>query len=448
MPARSWPFFALKKRFKKVPKMLALRKASLGLSLMAFLLTGTAYLLPGTPYTRLPLLLCAIFLSFGVGALPRLAGFQYTLWILTAVVAGLSYPEVCLGGSLVDMRNSWLILFVVQGVMFGMGTQMRISDFVGIFRRPKGVLIGLLCQFSIMPVVGFILAKTFKFPPEIGAGIILIGSCSSGLASNVMTYLAKANLALSVTVTACATLMAPLMTPLLMKAFAGTMVAINFWSMMMTITKIVIFPIGAALLHDHLRNTTSWIRFLWWKLGFVSLVWLAFMGFAGWDLLQTFSISPILIQTCVLLNFAAGAVCVGIAYDLIASKAESVRRLMPYFSMFGIIYFTTVTTAAGRDSLLTVGLLLLLVAILHNSAGYGLGYLFSRLLGLDPQSARAMALEVGLQNGGMASGLAGSMGMLGSLGLASAVFSPWMNISGSILANYWKANPPKNKTIT
>jgi BASS family bile acid:Na+ symporter len=190
------------------------------------------------------------------------------------------------------------------------------------------------------------------------------------------------------------------------------------------------------------------VRFLWWKAGIVGLIWLAFMGFGGWNLLETLGAGPILTQACVLLNFTAGAICLGIVYDVLVSKAESVRNLMPYFSMFGIIYFTTVTTAAGHDSLLTVGLLLLLVAILHNSAGYGLGYLFSRLLGLDPQSARAMALEVGLQNGGMASGLAGSMGMLGSLGLASAVFSPWMNISGSVLANYWKSNPPKHKTNT
>jgi BASS family bile acid:Na+ symporter len=109
--------------------------------------------------------------------------------------------------------------------------------------------------------------------------------------------------------------------------------------------------------------------------------------------------------------------------------------------MFGIVYFTTVTTAAGRDHLLQVGALLLIASILHNSAGYLLGYWFSRALGLDRNSARTMALEVGLQNGGMASGIAGEMGKLGTLGLASAVFSPWMNISGSILANIWGRNP-------
>jgi BASS family bile acid:Na+ symporter len=111
---------------------------------------------------------------------------------------------------------------------------------------------------------------------------------------------------------------------------------------------------------------------------------------------------------------------------------------MPYVSMFGIIYFTTVTTAAGRDNLMQVGFLLFFVSVIHNGAGYFFGYWLSRLLGLDKASARTMAFEVGLQNGGMASGLAGTMGKLGTVGLAAAVFSPWMNISGSILANYWR----------
>lgn len=113
--------------------------------------------------------------------------------------------------------------------------------------------------------------------------------------------------------------------------------------------------------------------------------------------------------------------------------------------MFGIVYFTTVTTAAGRDNLLQVGMLLFLVAVIHNGLGYFFGYWLSRLLGLDIPSARAMALEVGLQNGGMASGLAGSMGKLGTVGLAPAVFSPWMNITGSILANYWRKRPANER---
>src|SRR5213079_2195485 len=114
---------------------------------------------------------------------------------------------------------------------------------------------------------------------------------------------------------------------------------------------------------------------------------------------------------------------------------------MPKFSMFGIVYFTLVTTAAGRENLLKVGGLLFVAAALHNAAGYFFGYWLSRAAGLDKNSARSVAFEVGLQNGGMASGLAGAMGKLGTVGLAAAIFSPWMNISGSILANYWRKRP-------
>ncbi len=109
--------------------------------------------------------------------------------------------------------------------------------------------------------------------------------------------------------------------------------------------------------------------------------------------------------------------------------------------MVGIIYFTTVTTAAGRDNLIKVGGWLFLAAVLHNAAGYFFGYWLSRLFGMDKNASRTIAFEVGLQNGGMASGIAGSMGKLGTVGLAPAVFSPWMNISGSLLANFWRRKP-------
>ena len=119
---------------------------------------------------------------------------------------------------------------------------------------------------------------------------------------------------------------------------------------------------------------------------------------------------------------------------------------MPMLSMAGIVYFTTVTTAAGRDNLLKVGALLFFASVLHNAAGYFFGYWLSRGSGLDKNSARSVAFEVGLQNGGMASGLAGAMGKLGTVGLAAAVFSPWMNVSGSILANYWRKRPADERS--
>ena len=126
-------------------------------------------------------------------------------------------------------------------------------------------------------------------------------------------------------------------------------------------------------------------------------------------------------------------------------RLQRLHRIMPVISMVGIIYFTAVTTAAGRDNLLKVGGLLVIAAILHNTAGYVLGYLSCRLLGLDKNSRRTIAIEVGLQNGGMASGLAGQMGKLATVGLAPAIFSPWMNISGSLLGNYWRMRKEKQK---
>ena len=177
-------------------------------------------------------------------------GYQFTAWIIVAVTAAMIYPAQFLHVGSFDLRNKWLILVVVQLVMFGMGTQMSLRDFAGVIQSPRGVFVGVLCRFTVMPLVGFALIKIFHFEPEIAAGVILIGACSSGLASNVMAYLAKSNLALSVTITAVTTLLAVLLTPLWMKLLAGTLVEVKLVNMMLEIVKIVLVPIGAALLHD------------------------------------------------------------------------------------------------------------------------------------------------------------------------------------------------------
>lgn len=423
--------------------LLPLRRPALWLGLPLLLAAVIGFIVAGSaPWPLAALLGASVCVAFGLGSVESLKGYQYTAWIVVAVVAGMTFPERCLHLGDFDLRNKWLILIVVQLVMFGMGTQMKLKDFSGVARNPRGVAVGMLCQFTIMPVMGFLLTKLFAFPPEIAAGIILIGSCSSGLASNVMAYLARANLALSVTVTACATLAAPLATPFLMKLFAGALVEVAFVDMMLNIIKIVIVPIGAAMLSDYLghASTQGWrvVRLL----GVFSAAWLGVLLFGGWERLVNFA-PPSLLPTLSIVGFLAGAIVFGIVYFVLRHRFKVCDRLMPYFSMAGIIYFTTVTTAAGRDDLLQVGGLLFLAAVIHNAAGYFFGYWFSRGLGLDKNSARAVALEVGLQNGGMASGLAGHMGKLGTVGLASAVFSPWMNISGSILANYWAKRPVK-----
>lgn len=375
--------------------------------------------------------------SIGIGAVPALKGYQYTAWIITAVVAGMLYPASFLHWGIIDLRNKWLILVVVQTVMFGMGLQMSLHDFTSLGSTGRGVLIGLLCHFSIMPLIGFLLTRIFHFEPEIAAGIILIGSCSSGLASNVMVYIARANLVLSVAVTAITTLAAPFLTPLLMKLLAGTLIEIKFINMMMEIVKIVIVPIGAGLLHDYLKSASPTG---WRNLRFILLCcigWLVVLPFGAWQYLEN-TFSPAALQSVEVLSFFCGAVVVGVLYHLCSKRFSKLDGFMPYVSMFGIIYFTTVTTAAGRDNLMQVGFILFLTSVIHNAAGFFFGYWLSRAFRFDKNSARTIAFEVGLQNGGMASGLAGTMGKLGTVGLAAAVFSPWMNISGSILANYWR----------
>lgn len=365
--------------------MIKFQRICLALSAIALALLITGLLLSQPAFWQPAALGLAVCFAIAIGAIPAIKGYQYTAWIAAAVVAGMIYPSAFLRWGDFDLRNKYLILIIIQLVMFGMGTQMSIHDFTQVAKNKRGILVGLLGHFTIMPLLGVALTKVFNFDDEIAAGIILIGSCASGLASNVMVYLARANLALSVTVTAMSTLAAPFMTPFLMKMLAGTLIEVHFFDMMMEIIKIVIIPIAAALLYNHVKTTYP-----------------------------------------------------STAFGKIAARLD---KYMPLISMFGIVYFTTVTTAAGRDNLMKVGFLLFIASVLHNAGGYFFGYWVSRIFGIDKNSARTIAFEVGLQNGGMASGLAGTMGKLGTVGLAAAVFSPWMNISGSILANYWKRKP-------
>jgi len=426
-------------------KLQAIIRYIVYLSLFAAALTIVA-LIARMPQLAAPAgVATAVCFSIGMGSIPALKSFRYTAWIITAVVVAMIYPSAFTHWGSVDLRNKWLILVIIQLVMFGMGIQMSLKDFTGIASTGKGVAIGLLCHFSVMPLMGWLLTKVFSFDPEIAAGIILIGSCSSGLASNVMVYIARANLVLSVVVTAMATLVAPFLTPLLMKLLAGTLIEVKFINMMMEIIKIVIVPIGAALLHDYLKSASPRGWTVCWTIFAFAAAWLIALPLFSWSYFETaFAASPVL-QSIELFSFFAAAFIVGMLYHLVATRIKSLDELMPYVSMFGIIYFTTVTTAAGRDNLMKVGLLLFITSVIHNAAGYFFGYWLSRAAGLDKNSSRTIAFEVGLQNGGMASGLAGSMGKLGTVGLPAAVFSPWMNISGSILANYWRRKKTDTK---
>lgn len=318
-----------------------------------------------------------VALAIGIRGYDQLKGYTYTIMIFGAVTASLYYPEHFLeiGG----YQLSGLITPLIQIIMFGMGTSMAVSDFVGVIKMPKGVFIGAFCQFTMMPLIGFTLASISNFPSEIAAGLILIGCVPGGMASNVMAYLAKANLALSITLTAVSTMLSPLITPFLMNTLAGEFIEINIQKMMWDIVKMVIIPIGAGLLFN---------------------------------------------------KFLSG-------------RAKWLDELMPLVSMLGIAIIIVIITAAGRDSLLDIGLLLILLVLIHNICGYLLGYWTARLFKMDERDCRTVAIEVGMQNGGLASGLAKEMGKIATVGLAPAVFGPLMNVTGSILASHWHKRPPK-----
>jgi bile acid:Na+ symporter, BASS family len=304
-----------------------------------------------------------------------LKGYTYSAMIFAAVSTALFYPFAFV--ELNGYKLSGLITPLIQLIMFGMGTSMSTRDFISVAKSPKAVLIGIMAHFIIMPMLGFTLAKASGFPPEIAAGIILIGCSPSGLASNVMCYLARANLALSITITSIATLLAPFVTPLLMKLLAGAFIEIDVYKMMWDIFKMIMLPIGAGLLFNRL-----------------------FHGKSAW-----------------------------------------LDKVMPLLSMAGIGMIIIIITAAGRDSLLQIGPLLILLVLIHNVTGYLLGYWSARLFRLPEADCRTVAIEVGMQNGGLASGIAKEMGKIATVGLAAAVFGPLMNITGSILANYWHGKP-------
>lgn len=339
---------------------------------VTFLLTAVGLSLAGgSDYVAPCIILFSIFLAFSFRGYEALKSYTYTVMILGAVTMALYYPQYFREWG--DFKLTRLITPLIQLIMFGMGTSMSLQDFVGVVKMPKGVLIGVTSHFIIMPLLGFTLARVSPLEPEIAAGIILIGCSPNGMASNVISYLAKANLALSVTITAISTLLSPFVTPLLMNTLAGAFVEIDAWHMMWDIMKMVILPIGAGLLFNRL--------------------------FSG--------------------------------------KIQWLDDAMPLISMFGIGFSIVVITAAGRDNLVSIGPILLLLVLIHNLTGYFLGYWSARLCKMNERDCRTIAIEVGMQNGGLASGIAKEMGKIATVGLAPAIFGPLMNVTGSLLASWW-----------
>jgi BASS family bile acid:Na+ symporter len=416
-------------------------KAALGVALLLMVIAIVLMAIGKTPSAGLFLIASFITLSYAVKGFQAVKGLSFTMWMFTAVCAALFYPQFFV--SIGDFKTQSLITPLLQVIMFGMGSQMSLNDFTGVIKMPKGVVIGVVGHYLIMPVMAWVITRILHFPPEIAAGIILVACVPSGLASNVMSLLANSNLALAVTIGATTTLIAPFVTPFLMKIIGGQFVAIDIWKMMLDIINMMIFPIIAGFIFNLFwsgkgtskKSLTEMISYL----VVILLGNLIYLKVHGGDFSGYFTA---VVKTIAIFYILPVIGALALRY-LLKGNVKTMKKILSLLSQIGIAVIVLVITAAGRDSLLQVGILLLVVTLLHNLAGYALGYGLAWSLKMPAQDCRTIAFEVGMPNAGLASGLAITIGNIATVGLAPAIYGPLMNITGSTLASWWRNNPPK-----
>ncbi|WP_201588057.1 bile acid:sodium symporter family protein [Psychrobacter jeotgali] len=262
-------------------------------------------------------------------------GKTFAVWALVSAVLGFIFPEFF-------ASLAFLIVPILGIIMFGMGMTLKTEDFLEIIKRPKPVLVGLLAQFTLMPLIAYLLTVVFNLDPLIAVGVILVGCCPGGTSSNVITFLAKGDVALSVSITSISTLLAPFLTPILLNLFAGQLIDIDLVSMMITITKIVILPILLGI----------------------------------------------------------------VVHKLLGKKIEFAISVLPMISVLGISIIIAAVVAVSKATILDSGVIVFIVVALHNMIGYSLGYFIARFLGFTEMQRRAIMIEVGMQNSGLGAALA------------------------------------------
>ena len=285
--------------------------------------------------------------------------------VLAAALLALAFPAV------LQQIPTTVINPLLGVIMFGMGLTLNLKDFKIVFSRPKDVIVGCLAQFTIMPLLAWGLSQLFSLDEALALGVVLVGCCPGGTASNVITYLAKGDLALSVGMTGVSTLLAPFMTPLLTWALAGKSVNVDVAGMLLSILWVVILPIIIGLI----------VKWIWPKF------------------------------------------------------TEKAIDFLPAISTMAIVMIVAIVIGANAQKLLAGGLIIVVVVMLHNICGLSLGYLIGRLLGLSEPKKRAISIEVGMQNSGLASSLATLHFAAYPLAtIPGAIFSVWHNISGALVA--------------
>ena len=298
---------------------------------------------------------------------------------MAAIVIAVAALALLAPGTVSFIKTSY-VNYLLGIVMFGMGLTLKPSDFKVVFSRPKDVIVGCIAQFTLMPFLAFLLTKLFNLPAELAVGVILVGTCPGGTSSNVMTYLSKGDVALSVGMTAVSTILAPFLTPLLTLLYAGQRVDVNVMSMFLSIVKVVLVPIALGFVINHFFH-----------------------------------------------EFTQNAV-----------------RVLPLISTTAIVAIVAAVVSATSAKILTSGLLIVAVVILHNLLGYLTGFGVGKLLKLDSTKCRAISIEVGMQNSGLATSLAAAHFAQYPLAtIPGAVFSVWHNISGAVLANFFARTAEK-----
>lgn len=294
---------------------------------------------------------------------------QLAILVVLATLFSLYYPQV--GSSLV--KTSWVV-YILGIIMFGMGLNVKASDFKELFIRPKFVLIGIGAQFIIMPLIAYILVKGFNLPLGLAIGVVLVGTCPGGTSSNVITYLSKGDVALSVGITSCTTLLAPFMTPILTKLLIGQSIDVNVIAMFLSVVKVVIVPIVLGIL----------------------------------------------------------------AHRFLPKIAGLLKDVLPMISTLGIVAIVIAVVSVSAEKIIANLGIIVLIIVCHNLFGYLFGFLVGKSVTKDMAKVKALSVEVGMQNSGLATSLALTHFATQPLAaVPGALFSVWHNISGGILASIY-----------
>jgi BASS family bile acid:Na+ symporter len=393
------------------------------------------------PISGLILFVMFYALAFTVQRTEKLKGLSFTMQIFAFVSFTLYFPQIFTDWG---FNTNSLIVPSIQVIMFGMGTKLSFADFVRELSKPGKVIIGTIMCYVLMPLIALLIIKVYHFPPEVAAGIILLGVGPAGAASNVMTYLAKGNLALSMTVTTLTTLISPLATPFLMKLFAGQLIEVNAVGMMISILNMLFIPVFAGIIINKiLYGNLSWTR------KDMNILTMAIISFiVGFVLL--FIPFPAMLK-----SLKIGLILIAWSITIVSVTIILVRRtngpqnwmdiILPKLSLSAIMLYIVIVAAHNKATLLSIGPALFIATIVHNTLGYISGYSLSRAFGFSEADSRALTMEVGTKNAGLAVGLAYDVLKSTAAALAPLIFGTWMNISASSLATFWSQRDPDAK---